>query len=287
MATKASWVMPLAVILSALATGRLRLDVHLSRTAGDRCHGRGRDHHRGGGGRAGGPGDVRRRPGRHREIQLEERRHPGRRIRQRDRLQPHREGSESMRAPTWAAPTGGTRRTRTWIPITDHLGRESNFLGIESWRPIRSTPTKSTWPPEPTQDRGSATAPSCVPNDRGNTWQVIDMPVKMGGQRDGRSMGERLVIDPNLPSVLYFGSRKGGLLKSADAASTWEKVAGFSATDNDKGIGIPVIVFDKASGAKGKATPIVYAAVANNQGSLYRSTDAGATWKLVPASPRA
>ena len=44
-------------------------------------------------------------------------------------------------------------------------------------------------------------------------------------------------------------------------------------------------VFDKKSGAKGKATPVIYAAVANNDGSLYRSTDAGATWKLIPKQP--
>ena len=29
----------------------------------------------------------------------------------------------------------------------------------------------------------------------------------MGGNADGRSMGERLAVDPNLPSTLYFGSR--------------------------------------------------------------------------------
>jgi len=174
---------------------------------------------------------------------------------------------------------------KTWTPITDHLGRESNFLGIESLALDPVDPNKVYLAAGTYTGSWVGNGAILRSNDRGNTWNVVDMPVKMGGNENGRSMGERLVVDPNLPSVIYFGSRKGGLLKSGDGGSTWEKVAGFTATDNDKGIGIPVIVFDKASGAKGKATPIVYAAVANNQGSLYRSTDAGATWKLVAGQP--
>ncbi|HEY6475486.1 MAG TPA: carbohydrate-binding protein, partial [Polyangia bacterium] len=123
-------------------------------------------------------------------------------------------------------------------------------------------------------------------NDRGKSWETIDMPVKMGGNENGRSMGERLAIDPNLTSILYFGSRKAGLWKSSDSGATWDKVSGFTASDGDKGIGIPVVFFDKASGAKGKATPTIYAAVANNDGGLYRSTDAGTTWKPVPGQPK-
>jgi photosystem II stability/assembly factor-like uncharacterized protein len=174
---------------------------------------------------------------------------------------------------------------KTWTPITDHLGRESNFLGIESLA-VDPVDANKVYLAAGTYT-GSWVGNGAIlrSNDRGNTWQVSDIPLKMGGNENGRSMGERLVIDPNLPSILYFGSRKNGLWKSADSGATWEKVAGFSASDNDKGIGIPVVIFDKASGAKGKATPIIYAGVANNQGSLYRSADAGATWKLLPNQP--
>ena len=39
--------------------------------------------------------------------------------------------------------------------------------------------------------------------------------------------GERLVVDPNDNSVLYFGARSGnGLLKSTDYGATWEAVSG-------------------------------------------------------------
>ena len=98
-------------------------------------------------------------------------------------------------------------------------------------------------------------------------------------------MGERLAVDPHQPSILYFGSRKNGLWKSTDSGVSWDKVQSFSAPEGAKGIGIVLVLFDKASGAKGKPTPTIYAAVANKDGSLYRSTDAGATWKLVPKQP--
>jgi len=174
---------------------------------------------------------------------------------------------------------------RTWTPLTDHLGRDSNFLGIES---LAADPVDAnTVYLAAGTYTGSWVGNGALlrSNDRGNTWKVIDMPMKMGGNENGRSNGERLAIDPNLPSILYFGSRKNGLWKSTDSGSTWGKVDSFSASDNDKGIGIPIVLFDKASGGKGSATPIIYAGVANNDGSLYRSTDAGATWKLVPDQP--
>jgi photosystem II stability/assembly factor-like uncharacterized protein len=175
---------------------------------------------------------------------------------------------------------------KTWIPLNDDLPRDSNFLGIESMATDPVDANKVYLAVGTYTGSWVGNGAILRSKDRGNTWETIDMPLKMGGNENGRSMGERLAIDPNQPDVLYFGSRKNGLWKSTDGASKWDKVAGFSASDGDKGIGIPVVVFDKKSGSKGKPTPTLYAAVANNDGSLYRSTDAGATWKLVPKQPK-
>ena len=174
---------------------------------------------------------------------------------------------------------------KSWIALTDELGRDSNFVGIESIAadPVDANKVFLATGTYTTSWVGNGAI--LRSNDRGNTWQQTDMPIQMGGNEDGRSNGERLAIDPNLPSILYFGSRKNGLWKSTDSGASWDKVQSFSAPDDGKKIGIPVVLFVKASGAKGKPTPIIYAAVANNNGSLYRSTDAGATWKLVPKQP--
>ena len=175
---------------------------------------------------------------------------------------------------------------KSWIAITDELGRESNFTGIESLAADPVDPNKVYLAAGTYTTSWVGNGAILRSNDRGNTWQVTDMPIQMGGNENGRSMGERLVVDPNLPSILYFGSRKNGLWKSTDSGVSWDKVKSFPVAEDPNKIGIPVVLFDKASGAKGKATPIIYAAVANKDGSLYRSTDAGATWKLVPKQPK-
>src|SRR4029079_13523269 len=55
-------------------------------------------------------------------------------------------------------------------------------------------------------------------SDRGKSWQRTSAGIKMGGNDDGRSSGERLVVDPSDTSVLYFGSRRAGLWRSVDQA---------------------------------------------------------------------
>ena len=42
--------------------------------------------------------------------------------------------------------------------------------------------------------------------DKGATWQATALPFKLGGNMPGRGMGERLAVDPNRNSVLYFGA---------------------------------------------------------------------------------
>jgi hypothetical protein len=107
----------------------------------------------------------------------------------------------------------------------------------------------------------------------------------MGGNELGRSNGERLAIDPNLPTILYFGSRPDGLWRSIDSGESWSKVGSFPVPQDPKGYGVVFVVFDKASGAPGKATRNIYAGVAKTDGTLYVSSDAGSTWKLVAKQP--
>ncbi len=173
-----------------------------------------------------------------------------------------------------------------WVPLTDWIGRsDSNDMGIES---IGLDPTD----PQRVYLAAGTYTQSFAPNgailrsvDRGETWTVIPVPFKMGANEDGRSNGERLVVDPNRPSLLYFGSRKNGLWKSVDHGSHWEPVGTFPVTSTPNGVGISFVLLDAASGSSGNATPIIYAGVSQDSPSLYRSTDAGATWSPVPGAP--
>ena len=131
--------------------------------------------------------------------------------------------------------------------------------------------------------------------DRGATWAVVPVPFRMGGNEPGRGLGERLAIDPNRPSTLFFGSRHDGLQRSDDSGRTWRKVAAFP----DPGLGPPrerrethagisFVLFDAASGRPGEGSRIVYAAVADpGERHLYRSDDNGLSWAAVPGGPAA
>jgi len=178
-----------------------------------------------------------------------------------------------------------------WMAITDWVGHnDSNLLGIES---IAADPVD---PNRVYLAAGMYLTGSPVSilssTDMGQTWARNDISAPMGGNADGRSMGERLAIDPNLTSTLYFGSRNTGLWKSLDFAKTWTQVLGFpttGATNGDagaSGYGLTFVVFDPSSGLAGSPTPAIYVGVGATSGTgLYRSTDAGASWEAVAGQP--
>jgi len=174
-----------------------------------------------------------------------------------------------------------------WIPITDFLGRdEADSMGIESLALDPTNPdlvymatgmyTKS-WASMGVMMRSS---------DRGETWESVEMPIKMGGNEYARSCGERMAVDPNLPQRLLFGSRTHGLFESQDGGKTWNATPGLPKGTGTDPIGITVVMFDTKSGQSGKATPVVYAAADNETGSVHRSKDGGKTWKVIPGQPK-
>ena len=177
-----------------------------------------------------------------------------------------------------------------WTPLNDRFGRdEATYLGIEG---IGLDPEDGNklYLAEGmyTGDWGG---PSAIfrSNDRGKTFEKTAMPFKMGGNDDGRGVGPRLSVDPNLGSVLYFGSRKAGLWKSEDGALTWQHVNSFPVPDKLTGVGelagITFVVFDRNKGVKNGATKTIYVGVAQPGNRLYRSDDAGATWEPVAGAP--
>jgi hypothetical protein len=171
------------------------------------------------------------------------------------------------------------------MAITDWVGHtDSNLLGIES---IAADPVD---PSRVYLAAGMYLTGSPVSilssTDMGQTWARNDISAPMGGNADGRSMGERLAIDPNLTSILYFGSRNTGLWTSTDFAQTWTKVSGFPTTSTGTEYGLTFVVFDPRSGSPGSPTPAIYVGVQGDTGTgLYRTTDAGVTWEAVAGQP--
>ena len=170
-----------------------------------------------------------------------------------------------------------------WIPLEDSLA-VSNYFGIESLAPDPRDPNTvylaaGMYYSDPAAILRSA--------DRGRTWAITPVPFKMGGNEDGRGLGERLAIDPNRTSTLLFGSRHDGLWRSDDSGRSWRKVASFpwpglgSPAPRSTHAGISFVVFDPRS-------QTIFAGVADPAAQhLFRSTDGGETWSAVPGGPSA
>lgn len=178
-------------------------------------------------------------------------------------------------------------RDKEWVPLTDMFSRaDANYVGTESIAPDPSD-ANTVYAAVGTYTAAWAGHGAMIrSHDRGTTWQVTPLTIKMGSNENGRSNGERLAVDPNDGRILFFGSRHDGLWKSADASVTWAKVDTFPLKSDPAGFGIPFVVFDKSSGSKGRLTPTLYAGVSSADTGLYRSVDGGASWKPVPGQPK-
>jgi photosystem II stability/assembly factor-like uncharacterized protein len=181
-----------------------------------------------------------------------------------------------------------------WIPITDWMSAADwPLTGIESFAVDPNDPRRVYLAAGLYSWDNSAMLRS---DDQGKTFQRTDVPFKMGANEAGRFNGERLAVDPNQGKILFFGSRRDGLWKSADRGATWQKVESFpniSTTTNsrplpgsfDQQVGIVCVVFDPAGGKHGRPTHALYAAVATTKTNLFCSTDGGVTWVAVPNQP--
>jgi hypothetical protein len=95
-------------------------------------------------------------------------------------------------------------QAKKWIPLTDWCG-VANLHGSESTATDPIDPQRVYIAAGMGQGRPAAILRSM---DQGKTFQVIDVPFTMGGNSNGRGVGERLAIDPNDNDILYFGSRR-------------------------------------------------------------------------------
>ena len=170
-----------------------------------------------------------------------------------------------------------------WVPLLDAVP-EARLMGVESIAADPHTPGRVYAALGMYSGQKAALARS---DDKGAHWQMFEAPFAMGGNEDGRGMGERLAIDPAASDVLWFGSRHDGLWRSGDRGAHWQKQAAFPYAGAGQPPkyqthgGIGFVVFDARPGqhrmAAGVSDP--------GQGAVYLSDDGGASWHAVPAGP--
>ncbi|ESQ84941.1 hypothetical protein AEAC466_07745 [Asticcacaulis sp. AC466] len=187
--------------------------------------------------------------------------------------------------------------TKAWIALTDSFGaRESFFQGAESIA-LDPNDDQLVYMSTGLYSSADATARLYISNDRGDHWTSVNLPFSAGANNSGRAIGERMVVDPNKPSILFYGSRTAGLWTSTDSGRTWAQVTSLSSTKmssaqisaaGGSAVGVELIVYDTGTKGTGTATQVLYAAIAPDYAgvaglgaNLYRSGDGGSTWTPV------
>ncbi len=175
-----------------------------------------------------------------------------------------------------------------WIPLLDQFPL-SSWQGVESVAPDPVDANVVYLAVGMSRREPAAILRSA---NRGADWSVTEVAFRMGGNEDGRGVGERLAVDPNRTSILYFGSRHDGLQRSVDRGATWAQAASFPykgrgpqpMAERRADAGLSFVVFDPASASArpGEGSRSLYVGVADpGVHPLWRSDDAGETWSAI------
>ncbi|MGN6376232.1 MAG: WD40/YVTN/BNR-like repeat-containing protein [Sphingomonas sp.] len=170
-----------------------------------------------------------------------------------------------------------------WLPLQD-ANAIGSYMGVES---IAADPVDPDVVYAAVGMSWRSPAAILRSADRGNHWRVTPVPFRMGGNEDGRGLGERLAIDPNHTATLLFGSRHDGLWRSDDQAAHWHKVTSFPLPGlgeaehvrQTRG-GLSFVLFDPRHAGR-----IFVASADPGERHLFQSDDGGAHWSPLDGGP--
>ncbi|MDC7675940.1 sialidase family protein [Asticcacaulis machinosus] len=160
-----------------------------------------------------------------------------------------------------------------WVQMLDFLGRaDSQLYGVLSIGLDPQNPDRVYLAAGEYLGGNARKGAILISKDRGKTFTKTELPFWLGGNADGRSTGERLVVDPKNPQTLWLGTSRDGLWRSDDGALNWTKTT------------LPAehVLWVLPDGKGG-----LYAGVEAKDGkSFYASQDNGLTWATVAGTPK-
>ncbi|SEL37575.1 hypothetical protein SAMN05216359_10886 [Roseateles sp. YR242] len=167
---------------------------------------------------------------------------------------------------------------RRWLPLLDHLTKpQADLMGVLSLAVDPQDANRLYAACGLYLDAASRDGALLASTDRGATWTIHELGIKIGGNSPGRGSGERLQVDPWHGDTLLLGSSQDGLLRSSDRGRSFQRLP-FSPRH------VSLVLFDAASGRKGQATRRVYVG-SHDQPGLHVSDDGGGSFRRVTETP--
>ena len=168
--------------------------------------------------------------------------------------------------------------SNAWVPLLDHLSKaDGDLMGVLSLAVDPQDANRLYAACGLYLDRGSRNGALLRSEDRGRSWQLTELGIKLGGNSAGRGSGERLQVDPNQSDILMLGTSQDGLMVSTDRGRSFTRSA-LSAKH------VSLLLFDPRSGKPGAASKTVYAGSHDKPG-LYVSRDGGKSFAREPGTP--
>ena len=172
--------------------------------------------------------------------------------------------------------------TKRWKPLHEWVSPgQTSYMGTESFAIDPNSPNK-VYAVGGTSYWNNGITAIMRSNDRGDTWDVVDVTSKFKADGNGseRQKGETLAVDPANGNILYFGTRyNNGLFKSTDAGKTWNRVTTFPDSIGLKS-SFSFVHFDiDSQTANGCST--IYVGNFKTGNNVHVSRDFGETWQSI------
>ncbi|MET0413590.1 MAG: exo-alpha-sialidase [Polyangiaceae bacterium] len=174
-----------------------------------------------------------------------------------------------------------------WLALMDWIAEDEKGLwGVESLALDESDPRRVYMLAGIEYFDGGRTA-ILASEDGGATFTVHDVTTQFTahGNGLGRQSGERLAVDPANGSILFAGTRKNGLFRSADRAQSWQRVASLDITTTPNGNGVAFVLLDPGARSAAGTQRIFVGVSRSGATNLFVSNDAGQSFEPVAGQP--